>query len=142
MTTSSASMPICDITFQGEAGPDAREIKNMMEHAGATVDTPRYASTIPGQLGAEQVVLTILLSAAAKAVIDVALDSLKSYLIQRLEQQRKKLRLHVVLKGESKNVEKKVVARELLDLKTASVAAVCKFIGQISDAALKHLTNV
>jgi hypothetical protein len=141
MATSKATMPICNITFQGEAAPEASEIKNVMESAGTTVESPRRAPTVPGQLGAGEVILTILLSTAAKATIDVALDHLKSYLVQRLEQQRKKLRLQVVLKRQSKDAAKKVVARELLDLKTATVEAVCKFIGQISDAALKHLAS-
>jgi hypothetical protein len=147
MGTLPNQIPTCEISFIGDAETEANEIKNVLAGAGAAVTPPRSISRQDAELGAEEIILTIVLSAAAKAVIGVGLEHLKTYLINRVKKGKEvnpeasvphsveKTQLQVVLKGESKQV----FDRKFLDFKVATVESVCKFIGSLSDGVLKHL---
>jgi hypothetical protein len=135
MATSTVPIPIYEISFRGDGRAEASEIKAVLEKTGVTIAEPRPGLTTPGELGAAEVILTIVLSAAAKAAIEVALDHLKSYLVQRVEQKRTKLHLQVALKKEA---AKRAVAREFIDLKAATTEGIFKFIGKLAEVALEH----
>jgi hypothetical protein len=146
--TPTPQIPICTISYKGDVGEEARRIKAEMEGGAVIIAPPQEIEDPKKRLGAGEIVITIILSAAAKAVLQMVFSRLLKYLVERMEGQpgtdknlgpgspvntEKILHLQIVLKKESQ-----VVGREVLSLKEASANVIVRSVNRLSEIASDH----
>jgi hypothetical protein len=128
-----------EISYRGAARLEAEELRKQFELAGAPVCEPREAIRADAKLGAEEIIITIVASAALKAVAQVAFDHLRSYLVHEISEREEVKKVHpnlqVVVKKHTTDPGKK----ELLSLRVASVQMIDKFISNIAEAVIKAI---
>jgi hypothetical protein len=116
------------VAFSGEnAKMDASELyTKFVEDLAPHVDDIKSIQNKGGTLGAAEIVLTLLATAAAKSVASVALRHLREYLKERIESGKRDLKLQVILKKQQQSSHRKG-----LWLKTASLETVDAFCAQL-----------
>lgn len=149
VTTSFQNVPACLIRYKGDVEAEARQIKDELEQGGLEGASLQEMPDPKKSLGAGEIILTVVLSAMVKPVIEMAFTRLLNYLTNRNKQQHqnkpgdpgsaaiaeKAIHLRIVLKNESQEV----VGRELLALKEASPEIVAESVSRLSHTALKYI---
>jgi hypothetical protein len=136
MATSSAMPEAAEewqISFRGSASPQAEELAQQLACAGVSVPPPKQITQTEPTLGAGEIILEIVMSAAFKAVVGVAMDRLKEYLVRQLQATESKPNLQVVVLDAKLQSRKKF----LLSLRNASQATVGVFVDNIKASMLK-----
>jgi hypothetical protein len=134
--------PVWQISYRGRIEPEVEELKGRFESVGVQVGSPREIKETDAKLGAEEIIITIIASAALKAVVQVAFDELKNYLTKKYlggEKSKKKLpNIQIVVKKNGTDSGK----RELLSLKSATTDTIKKFIDNLSETAGKAIDSL
>lgn len=130
------SAKILAIEYRGPAKQDAESLANGFRAGGVTLNPPREAADGKATLAVGEIILTIVASAAARALLDVTLDKLRMYMVNRIQGN--------TLTSESPNLQisvakenGQVVARKLVSLRVASVEFVTKFVKEVGEAVVK-----
>lgn len=140
-TPQSVPPAVLGISYSGDTRSEAEDLRVQLESAGARVGEPLEIKETDAKLGAEEIIVTIIASAALKAVVEVAFEKLSGYLTRLIEDKgkmNKKLPNVQVLVKKSRDDHGK---RELLSLKVATSDSIKKFIDNVSDATTKAIDS-
>jgi hypothetical protein len=128
----------CRISYRGAFGPDAENLAHVINQV--TGELPLIKQESPdAELGIEHLVLTILASAALKAVFSVVLEELRKYLIDFVRRRGKKHPPHepgkafIILDIKGLGLKH---PRSQLDLENLKEEAVDKFIEEVREIVL------
>lgn len=128
------------IRYSGPSASEATEVAQRLRSAGIPVGLPEQLPSSGAELGAEEIVLTIVVSAAVKALLEVSMSRLGSYVADLIkapsgQHQDKKPNLQVIVQGQKGNKKH----REVLNVRNATAETAHKFIDNIKGAVLKLL---
>lgn len=121
-----------EIEFIGGVREDADALRADFQKAGLPVEAVREISKPTGTLGAGEIILTLVASAAARGAAEMAFDHLRIYLKKKLSEGEKsvnrELKLSVTIKQAGGDREETTP----FSLRSATVEAVDKFATNLS----------
>lgn len=112
--------------------PFAEELRSCVESAGLPIENAAYEPPAEALLGAPEVIMTIVVTSAARAIAVASLDLLGKYLEHKIGADSEDKRVQIVLVGASQPPK-----RFPLGLRSATVEAVHGFIARIKAAVEK-----
>lgn len=112
------------VVYQGvSAKAEAESLHDALQASGIGVEPLSEIAPSGARLGVAEIFVTIVVTAAAKAVITTALQCLEDYLRERMEKERPDVRLQVVLKPQE--------MRFPLSLRRATTQAIIAFFENV-----------
>jgi hypothetical protein len=139
MTTGSVpiGVPIqgWEIKYRGDAKLDAAALQQNITAAGLHIHDPVEVPEDDARLGAGEVILTIIATAAAKAVVDVVATQLREYLRKRLTSQPDKVGLRVVVRRDKHSSGK----QHSIDFKGATADLIDQFVTNVKESILNTI---
>jgi hypothetical protein len=119
------------VTYRGAgAKVDAEILEAKLQASGVSVQPLTETGQEQARLGTPEIVLTILASAAVKAVATTALSYLQDYLRERVAEGKKDLNIQVVVKDPASQRRQRL----LLSMKLATAQTVIAFGDSVKEA--------
>ena len=114
--------PILKIEYKGnDAAADAAALWTALKRQGLAVDAPRNGTSTAGELGIAEIILTVVLTGAAKASAKVVIKYLREYLTTQLEAADSALRVRVDLSKDDGSTKKLPFLTKKMTLETIDV---------------------
>src|SRR5437764_15221838 len=88
-TPNTISTSVWEINYRGDVQEQAKALQQAIEQSGASVTAPVKVPDDDANLGAGEIILTIIATAAAKAIVDVVAKQLQEYLRDRVKTKSK-----------------------------------------------------
>ena len=127
---------ILTIEYRGPAKRDAELLAQSIRTGGVPVGEPVAATDDKATMAIGEIVVTIIASAAARALLEVTMTHLRDYLVSRIERESGK--------SDAPNVQVLVAketggtaAKKLISLRVATAEFVTKFIKEVGDEVVR-----
>ncbi len=131
----SPSVPTIEVFARGSGAEDeGRRLSEALQAGGIKVESSAAKTPDRASLGTPEIVLTVLATAALKAVATTVLKQLEGYLRERSRQPKKHLNIQVVVRDLAKGKPQ----RFLLSLQQATEETVIAFAKNVGEA-ISHL---
>jgi hypothetical protein len=139
MTTSSENQfqqPTLLIEYCGPARRDAELLAHNLRMAGIAADDPVLSADAQATMAIGEIVVTIVASAAARALLDVAMEHLRGFLISRVQgtsQDSDAPNMQVLVA----KPDGTVATRKLISLRVATADLITKFVKDVGNEVLR-----
>ncbi len=133
-STGGVAAPVISIAFYGNAGEDAEQLREALAQSPAEVMGVSERGRGEVDMAAAEIVITIVATAAAKAVASVALGYVEAYVRRKIEERKGGPDLQLVLK---RGEDGKTVDRIPFSFGTMGLEALASFSKNIRGAIEK-----
>jgi len=132
MTTTAADAPaLISIEYYGEAREEAEQLRSVLAQSHAQVTEVRQRDKDDVDMAVAEIIITIVVTAAAKAVASIALEHLETYIRQRIEEGKRLPDGQVVIK---RREDGKTVDRIPFSFGTMGLEMVAEFTKNLRSA--------